>query len=265
VPDDIDTSIPHEARVYDYLLGGKDNYAVDRAVGDQILQVTPQMPVWARHNREFLNRAVRFVAGQGIDQFLDIGTGLPTQANTHEAAHRVNPDARVVYVDYDPIVLAHAQALLDPKGTTAYIENDLRESARLLVEAGKFLDLNRPTAIMLVAVLHHIRDDEAPGAHVRALLDAVPVGSYLVLSHATYDFLDPDDARALRDVLDNSPMTFRARTREEIDRAFLTDLDIVEPGLVATTDWRIEPGDIGTAPDTTRAGHWAVVARKTRA
>ena len=265
MPDDIDTSIPHEARVYDYLLGGKDNYAVDRAVGDQILQVTPQMPVWAKHNRAFLNRAVGFVARQGIDQFLDIGTGLPTVANTHEAAHQANPDARVVYVDYDPIVLAHAQALLDPGGSTAYIESDLRDPARLLAEAGKFLDLSRPTAIMLVAILHHIRDDEAPEKHVRALLDAVPVGSYLVLSHATYDFLDPDAARALRDVLDNSPMTFRARTRDEVKRAFLTGLEVVDPGVVATTDWWIEPGDIGTAPDATRAGHWAVVARKVRA
>jgi hypothetical protein len=259
---EIDTSTPHEARVYDYLLGGKSNYDVDRQAAEQILQVTPQMPAWARQNRQFLKRAVQFVAGEGIDQFLDIGTGLPTVENTHEVAHGINPDARVVYTDYDPLVLAHARALLDPAGSTAYLQQDLRRPDELVAGARELLDFDRPIAVMLVAVLHHLRDDDTPEVHVRRILDAVPTGSYLVLSHATYDFLPPEQAAELKEVLDNSPMTFRARDRREVEEAFLAGLEIVPPGLVATTEWRLQGGDVGTVPDTGRAGHWAVVARK---
>ena len=259
---DLDTSTPHEARVYDYLLGGKNNYEVDRQAGDQILQVTPQMPAQARQNRQFLKRAVQFVAGQGIDQFLDIGTGLPTVENTHEVAHNINPDARVVYTDYDPLVLAHARVLLDAAGNTAYLQQDLRRPDELVTGARAILDFDRPIAVMLVAILHHLLDEDAPEAHVRRIMDAVPVGSYLVLSHATYDFMEPEQAAELHQVLTNSPMTFRARNRDEIEKAFLGGLEVVPPGLVPTTEWRLESGDIGAAPDTSRAGHWAVVARK---
>jgi hypothetical protein len=259
---EIDTSTPHEARVYDYLLGGKSNYGVDRQAAEQILQVTPQMPAWARQNRQFLKRAVQFVAGEGIDQFLDIGTGLPTVENTHEVAHGINPDARVVYTDYDPLVLAHARALLDPAGSTAYLQQDLRRPDELVAGAREILDFDRPIAVMLVAVLHHLRDDDTPEVHVRRILDAVPTGSYLVLSHATYDFLPSEQAAELKAVLDHSPMTFRARDRHEVEEAFLGGLEVVPPGLVATTEWRREGGIIGTVPDTGRAGHWAVVARK---
>ncbi|WP_214405401.1 SAM-dependent methyltransferase [Pseudonocardia lacus] len=261
---ELDTSVPHEARVYDYLLGGKSNYGVDREAGDAILQVTPQMPVWAKQNRQFLKRAVRFVAGEGIDQFLDIGTGLPTVENTHEVALAANPAARVVYTDYDPMVLAHARVLLDAADSTAYLQHDLRQPDELIADARELLDFDRPIAVMLVAVLHHLRDEESPEVHVRRILDAVPAGSYLVLSHATYDFLTPSYAAELHEVLSHSPMTFRARSRDEVQDAFLTGgLDVVPPGLVATTEWRMDNGDIGTTPDTSQAGHWAAVARKT--
>jgi hypothetical protein len=203
------------------------------------------------------------VAKQGVSQFLDIGTGLPTAENTHEVAHAVNPDAQVVYVDYDPLVLAHARALLVGGNRTAYIQGDLRQPAALLDEARQTLDFDKPVAVLLIAVLHHLPDDEDPGAHVRMLLDAVPTGSYLVMTHGTYDFLDPADAARLDQVLTSSPMPFRARSRAEIEAAFLTDLELVEPGLAPTTGWRIEVGEIGTSPDTGSAGHWAVVARKT--
>ncbi len=259
----IDTSTPHEARVYDYILGGKDNYEVDRAAGDQILQVVPQMRAWARQNRGFLKRAVQYVAEQGVSQFFDIGTGLPTAENTHEVAHAVDPDARVVYVDYDPIVLAHARALLASGDNTAYIQGDLRQPAALLDAARETLDFDRPVAVLLIAVLHHLADDEDPGAHVRTLLDAVPAGSYLVMTHGTYDFLDPADAAQLDQVLTASPMPFRARTRAEVEATFLAGLELVEPGMAPTTGWRVETGDTGTPPDTGGAGHWAVVARKT--
>jgi SAM-dependent methyltransferase len=252
---ELDTSIPHEARVYDYILGGKSNYEVDRLAGDQILRVTPQMREQARQNRQFLKRAVQFVAGRGVDQFLDIGTGLPTVENTHEVAHRANPRARVVYTDYDPLVLTHARALLDPAGSTAYLQHDLRRPDELVAEARQILDFDRPVAVMLVAVLHHLRDDERPDEHVRRILDAVPAGSHLVLSHATYDFLDPAGAAELHAVLEGSPMTFRARDRGEVEAMFLGGLEVVPPGLVATTQWP-DGGETGTA------GHWAAVARK---
>lgn len=257
----IDTSVPHEARVYDYILGGKDNYEVDRAAAGQILQVVPQMRAWARQNRAFLKRAVQYVAGQGVSQFFDIGTGLPTAENTHEVAHAVNPDARIVYADYDPIVLTHARALL-VGGGTAYIEGDLRQPSALLDAARETLDFTQPIALMLIAILHHLPDDEDPGAHVRTLLDAVPAGSYLVMTHGTYDFLDPADAARLDQVLTSSPMPFRARTRAEVESTFLADLQLVEPGIAPTTGWRVETGEVGTPPDTSSAGHWAVVARK---
>jgi hypothetical protein len=258
----IDTTVPHEARVYDYILGGKDNYEVDRAAADQILQVVPQMRTWARQNRGFLKRAVRYVAEQGVRQFLDIGTGLPTAENTHEVAHQVDPGARVVYVDYDPLVLAHARVLLEG-GNTAYVQGDLRRPEELLDAARETLDLDEPVAVMLIAILHHLSDDEDPGACVRTVLDAVPVGSYLVLTHGTYDFLDPADAERLHQVLTSSPMPFRARTRAEVEETFLAGLELVGPGMAPTTGWRVETGEVGIVPGTGGAGHWAVVARKT--
>lgn len=256
----IDSSIPHEARVYDYLLGGKDNYEVDRLAANQILAAVPWMQTSAQRNRAFLKRTVEYVAGQGIDQFLDIGTGLPTVANTHEVAQAVNPDVSVVYTDYDPLVLTHARALLSGN-RTSYIDSDLRNPEKLLTVARALLDFSRPVAVMLVAILHHLRDSDDPHKHVRAVLDAVPSGSYLVLSHGTYDFMDADTRTALHAVFADSTMVFRARDRSEVE-AFVTGLELIDPGLVPVTMWRPEQTSITAPADANEVGHWGVVARK---
>jgi hypothetical protein len=258
--DEIDTSRPHEARVYDYILGGKDNYAVDREMGDQILRAMPWMPESAKNNRAFLKRTVRFVVDAGVDQFLDIGTGLPTVENTHEVAQASNPAARVVYVDYDPIVLAHARVLLTG-GHTAYIHADIRQPRHILDEAAAHLDFERPVAVMLVAILHHLLDEDAPFEHVRTLLDAVPSGSYLILTHASLDFLEPDAAAELDAIFKTSGVQFQTRTRSDVER-LVAGLEIVEPGIVPTTAWRPDIRLVGAEPGVKGAGHWGVVARK---
>jgi hypothetical protein len=257
---EIDVSRPHEARVYDYILGGKNNYEADRQVGDNLLKAVPWMPVGAKHNRAFLRRAVQFVAGQGIDQFLDIGTGLPTMQNTHEVALSLNPQAKVVYTDYDPLVLAHARALLTGGGT-AYVHADLRDPRAILAAAAQHLDLGKPVAIMLIAVLHHLLDDDHPVQHVRTLLDAVPSGSYLVLTHATMDFLDEQTAAELGKVFEGSGMRFWARSRADVEQ-FTSGLDLVEPGIVPVTAWRPEHGEVGVPPTADGVGHWGAVALK---
>ncbi|MEJ2577688.1 MAG: SAM-dependent methyltransferase [Kineosporiaceae bacterium] len=190
-----DTSVPHPARRYDYWLGGKDNFAADRASGDAIEAVFPTIRVTAVENRRFLARAVRFLTAEvGIDQFLDVGTGIPTANNTHEVAQQVNPAATVVYVDNDPIVLAHARALLNshPNGATAYIDADLRQPETILTDPAlaATLDLSRPVALMLVSVMHFFPDQDEPHAIVHQLAQALPADSYLVLSHASGDFVD---------------------------------------------------------------------------
>ncbi len=254
---EIDSRRPHEARVYDYILGGKESYAVDRAVGDQMIAAVPSMPAGARANRDFLRRAVRSVAEQGVDQFLDIGTGLPTAENTHEVAEAANPAARTLYVDYDPLVHVHAQALLVSENTS-YVLSDLREPRPILDAAARHLDLERPVAVLLVAVLHHLLDTDEPHRHVRTVLDAVPAGSHLILSHATWDFVTPTEVERLEAVTAASGMRIRPRSRAEI-ASFLDGLELVEPGLVAVTAWRPE----GDGPATTEGvGHYGVVARK---
>lgn len=257
---EIDTSRPQEARVYDYILGGKDNYAVDRAVGDQMIAAMPAMPVGARANRAFLGRAVRFVAEQGVDQFLDIGTGLPTADNTHEVAERTVPGAHTLYVDYDPIVHVHAQALLVGENTS-YVLGDLREPGPILDAASRHLDFGRPVAVLFVAVLHHLLDTDEPHRHVRTVLDAVPAGSYLILSHATWDFVAPEDVAPLQAVFAGSGMQFRPRSKAEIE-PFLAGLELVEPGLVPVTAWRPEDGGSTGSAVSGGVGHWGVVARK---
>jgi SAM-dependent methyltransferase len=256
-----DTSVAHPARRYDYWLGGKDNFAADRESGDAIAAVFPTIRVTAVENRRFLMRAVEFLAGEaGIDQFLDIGTGIPAANNTHEVAQRINPAARVVYVDNDPIVLAHARALLTshPHGTTAYIDADLRDPAGILDDPAltTALDLSRPVALMLVAVMHFIPDQNDPVGLVRQLTAALPPGSYLVLSHATGDLVDGatvDEGRALL-----GPQ-FRFRTHDEIAR-FFDGHELVPPGIAPVPDWR--PADDGS-PRASAAdvSMWAGVAK----
>jgi O-methyltransferase involved in polyketide biosynthesis len=240
----IDTSVAHPARVYDYWLGGKDNFAADRALGEAIKAAVPTIQVMARANRAFLGRAVRFLAAEaGIRQFLDVGTGIPTVGNTHEVAQRVAPDARVVYVDNDPIVLVHARALMTshPAGATAFIEADLREPQKILADPAlaATLDLTRPVALMLVAVLMYFRDEEDPRGMVSALVDALPSGSYLTVTHPTADFNAEAMAGAVA-AAEHGGITLVPRDRAQT-AAFFTGLDLVEPGVVPVLAWRPDP------------------------
>jgi S-adenosyl methyltransferase len=256
-----DTSVAHQARMYDYVLGGKDNFAADREAVEAWLKVDPGVAFGSRANRAFLGRAVRYLARQaGVRQFLDIGTGIPTAGNTHEVAQAVAPESRVVYVDYDPIVLAHARALLKshPAGVTDYIDADLRDTSAILSQAGQVLDFTRPVAVTLLSLLHAIPDSDDPHAIVARLLDAVPSGSYLAISHAGSDLLD---RAALDDLEEITVQMVRLepafRRREQVER-FFDGTDLVEPGLVRVEEWRPEP-----ATDTTgRSTLWCAVGRK---
>ena len=239
-PPSFDTSRAHPARVYDYLLGGKDNYQADREAGDQVIAAMPSVPAGARANRAFLRRAVGYlVAEAGIRQFLDIGTGLPTADNTHEVAQSLAPESRVVYVDNDPIVLAHARALLTscPAGATAYIDADARDTATIVREAGRTLDFTKPVAVMMLLLLHFIPDADEPGKIVRELLAPLAPGSYLVVTAAASDI----QTEQLTGVATryNSQVTtgFTARSREQIARYF-DGLELIEPGIVPVADWR---------------------------
>jgi hypothetical protein len=264
-PLSFDTSVPHPARRYNYWLGGKDNFAADRASGDVVETMFPTIRLAAMENRRFLVRAVDFLVREaGIDQFLDIGTGIPSADNTHEVAQRISPAARVVYVDNDPIVLVHARALLTshPEGATTYLDADLRAPDSILGAPSlrSTLDLSRPVALMLVAVLHFIHDDSRPYELVRHLVDALPVGSYLVMSHATHDYVtaeekagwdSPAQWRALAD--------FRFRSQEEFAR-FFEGHELIPPGIVPLAEWR--PATVGDArPDPATIANWCGVAR----
>ncbi|MFF5843106.1 SAM-dependent methyltransferase [Streptomyces massasporeus] len=236
----IDSSKAHPARVYDVFLGGKDHYAADRDAAAAALAANPRGYLDVRHNRDFLRRAVTTLVEQdGIRQFLDIGTGLPTAENVHQIAQRITPESRVVYVDNDPVVLAHARALLTsgPEGRTDYIDADLRDPARILEQAAKTLDFDRPVALCLVAVLHFVADEEAYPL-VSGLLDELPVGSRLVLSHLTED-LNPENIRAVQRTYTERGFTFVLRSRADVER-FFTDsgLEIADPGIVPAHRWR---------------------------
>ena len=237
-----DTSVAHVARIYDYWLGGKDNYAVDRAAGDAGLRAYPDLIHSVRANRAFLGRAVHYLVTEaGIRQFLDIGTGLPSASNTHEVAQRFVPQARVVYVDNSPVVLAHARALLGsgPQGATAFIEADLRDTGRILAEAARILDLSQPVAVLLLGVLPFIPDDDDPAAIVARLMAAVPPGSYLAVAHPASDIAAEQVARSVRrfNLQARDPVTVRSYA--EVAR-FFDGLDLVEPSLVQLHRWRAE-------------------------
>ncbi|GGL12066.1 hypothetical protein Sme01_68560 [Sphaerisporangium melleum] len=242
-PPRINTSVPHSARIWNYLLGGKDNYHVDRLAGDRVVEVFPGMRDITRHSRHMLTRAVRFLAGEaGIRQFLDIGTGLPTEDNTHEVAQRVAPESRIVYVDNDPLVLVHAQALLTstPEGKTDYIEADVRDPERILAAAAETLDFSRPTALMLMGILGLVADHDEARSIVTRLMDALPAGSYLAL----YDGADTDPAyvEALRRH-NSAPgvVAYTPRSPELIGRYF-DGLTLLEPGITSVSHWRAESG-----------------------
>ncbi|MCM6778246.1 SAM-dependent methyltransferase [Nocardia sp. CDC159] len=242
---DLQQQRPHSARMYDYFLGGKDNYQVDREYATQIQRVFPSVGVAARINRAFMHRATWYLASQvGIRQFLDIGAGIPTEPNLHQVAQQIAPDARVVYVDNDPLVMAFAQALLrgTPQGRTAYVHADAADPESILTapQLRETLDLDQPVALSLIAVLHFLPDDRDPYKAVSTLLDALAPGSYLVISHLTVDF-DPDTVHRVVEVFRDGGVPFQARTRKEIGR-FFSGLELVEPGIGAPHRWRpIEP------------------------
>lgn len=247
-PPSIDTSVPHTARVWNYWLGGKDNYPVDRVTGDQIRATMPGIVDTARAVRGFLDRAVRYLTDEvGIRQFLDVGTGLPTHNNTHEVAQAVAPECRIVYVDNDPLVLVHARALLTstPEGVTDYIDADLRDPDKILREAARKLDFTQPIALMLLGILNHIMDNDHSYATVTRLLDALPAGSYLVMSHFTalVDSAVVEEGMRIYNESGGTPPV-RGRSRAELIRYF-DGLELLEPGLVSVSRWRPEPNEFG--------------------
>ena len=245
---DLQLDRPHPARVYDYLLGGKDNFAADRAAAQAGLEANPNSRIPPRENRAFLRRVVRYLARDaGISQFLDIGTGIPTSPNVHEIAQDADPQARVVYVDNDPIVLAHARALLTsgPVGKTAYIDADVRDVGRILSSAvlRQTLDMNQPVGLLLIAVMHFIADEDDPWDLAARLLAELPAGSYLALSHLTGDF-DPAAWQGVAAVYRRSGITMQVRPLAAVER-FFTGLDLLDPGVVSLPRWRPDPIDIG--------------------
>jgi hypothetical protein len=264
LPPEIDTSRPHPARIYDYGLGGKNHFAADREVADKVIESWPAVRTAGRENRAFLGRTVRYLAAaEGIRQFLDIGTGLPTTNNVHEVAQDVAPSSRVVYADNDPLVLAHAQALLTsaPAGRTAYIQADLRAPEEILSSpvVRSVIDFDQPLALMLVAVLHFVQDEDKPAEIIEVLLDALPPGSYLVASHVTGEH-DPTGPAAGQRAYRESRMRAQLRDSDVFARLAFSGLELVPPGVVLVSEWRPEGDGPRPAPDEVNC--YGGVARK---
>ena len=256
-----DTSVAHPARIWDYFLGGKDNFAADRMAAQDVLEVMPTMAMVARAGRAFLAAAVHYLATSGgVSQFLDIGTGLPTANNTHEVAQRANPQARIVYVDNDPIVLSHARALLTsgPDGKTAYVDADIRDTDRILAEAARTLDFSQPVAVMLLAVLHFVPDADDPYKITSRVLEALPSGSFLALSHASSDIETGLVAAGAERYNERSAVPITPRTRAQVTR-FFDGLDVVDPGVVPLGHWH--PGPLQQF-DSSRLPTYCAVGRK---
>jgi hypothetical protein len=257
---DFDTSVAHVARVYNYWLGGTDNYPADRAAAEQAIAAFPDIVHSARANRAFLRRAVTYLVTEaGIRQFLDIGTGIPSANNTHEVAQRLAPDSRIVYVDNDPAVLAQSRALLTstPQGVTDYIDADLRNADRILEGAAATLDFSQPVAVMLMAILQHISDEAEPQVIVGKLIAAVPAGSYLTLSHPAKDIHAAEMAEMAKRL--NQMMAEKVTFRTEAEVApFCAGLELVEPGMVNVPQWRPDTAEEAASP----AALWSGVARK---
>ncbi len=245
----LDTNVPQTARIWNYWLGGKDNFAVDRAVGAQVREAFPEIVDMARASRAFLVRAVSYLAGEaGIRQFLDIGTGLPTADNTHEVAQRVAPESRVVYVDFDPLVLVHARALLtsSPEGVTNYVDADLRDTDKILQAAASTLDLTQPTTLMLLGILGHLADDDEAQSIVKRLVGALPSGSHLVISDGTNTSKQVVEAARIWNQSANP--TYHLRSPEQIAR-FFDGLELLDPGVVSQPRWRPDPSSAGLPTD----------------
>ena len=253
----IRTDIPHPARVYDYMLGGKDNFAADREIADLQLRFIPELQVSARGNRDFLVRVVRFLSDQGIRQFLDIGTGLPTSPNTHEIAQDGHPDARVVYVDNDPVVFLRAEALMTENDRIAVVRADLRDVDEVLSRAGRLLDFSKPVALLLVAVLHNLLDSDDPAGIAARYMAALAPGSYVVISHSTDEF-DPERNRQASAAALEAGATWIPRGKEAI-AAMFNGVPLIEPGLVLVSYWRPDVG--GPGPNADRGWAYGGVAR----
>ncbi|MEU2610995.1 SAM-dependent methyltransferase [Micromonospora sp. NPDC007271] len=261
----IDPSVPHPARRYDYWLGGKDNFAADRRSGDAVAAAYPAIRTTVIENRRFMQRATRYLAGTaGIRQFLDLGTGIPTSPNMHEIAQGIAADSRVAYVDNDPIVLAHARALLTstPEGATAYVDADLREPERILndPEVRATIDFDRPVGLMLVAILHFLTDVNDPHGITRRLIEALPSGSYVVISHATTDLVPREVAATAAPVTTTSMIDMAFRTRGEV-AAFFDGLELVPPGISPITEWHSDAPPEHRTP-AAQASMYGAVARK---
>lgn len=261
-PVEIDTSKPHPARMYDWFLGGKDNYPIDEQMARQLLAVDARGRDMARVNRAFMHRATRWLAENGIRQFLDIGAGIPTEPNLHQIAQQTAPDARIVYCDNDPIVLAHAAALLrsTPEGATEYIQADARKPEVILEAAYKVLDFDRPIALSLLALLHFLDDEDGAAELVDRLVDQLAPGSYLILSQTTGDF-DPEGAAEAAAMYKARGMTLRPRSRAELT-AFFHGLELVDPGVSLSADWHPELGEVIDVPGDEPIPGYAGVARK---
>ncbi|KAB2348045.1 SAM-dependent methyltransferase [Actinomadura rudentiformis] len=247
----VNSSVPHSARIWNYWLGGKDNYPVDQAVGEEIKKVFPGIVQTALADRAFLGRAVWHLVDEvGIRQFLDIGTGLPTVDNTHEVAQRIAPECRIVYVDNDPLALTHARALLNSsaEGATSYIDADLRDPEHILAKARETLDFDRPIAIMLLGIVHFILDDEEAQTIIKRLMDAVPSGSHLAMTHAC-DFVNAEEVRAnIREWNEHGTPKMTVRSYDQVSRLF-AGLELVDPGLVSLPRWRPEASPWGEPPE----------------
>jgi trans-aconitate methyltransferase len=257
---DFDTRVPHIARVYDYWLGGTDNFPADRAMGERTIAAYPNLVHSVRANRAFLARTVRYLAGQaGIRQFLDIGTGIPTANNTHEVAQRIAPESRIVYVDHDPVVLAHAKALLTstPEGASAYLDGDLRDPSAILAAAADTLDFGQPVAVMLIAVVHFIGDDAEASAIINRLMGACVPGSFLAISHVACDIDAEQIAEMVRRLNETTAEKTTLRDRAGVTRLF-DGLELVEPGVIRAAEWRPDTDAEAASP----AALWGGVARK---
>ena len=263
---DIDTSRPHPARMYDYYIGGKNHFAADRALADKALASWPAGRIGLRENRKFLGRVVRYLAAEaGIRQFLDIGSGLPATNNVHEVAQRVAPASRVAYIDNDPMVLTHAQALLtsSPEGRTAYLQADLRQPERMLTcpLLREVLDFSQPIAVMLIAVLHFLRDEDKPDEIIGTLLDALPPGSYLAASHMTMEH-DPVGVGGGQQAYLDAGLTMNSRDSDQFARMVFSGLEMVPPGVVLVSEWR--PDSRAPRPTPGEVSCYGGVARKVR-
>jgi len=261
---EIDSAKPHSARMYDYFLGGKNHFAADREAAAEVLRNSPSVRVAARENRAFLGRAVRYLAAEaGIRQFLDIGTGLPTTNNVHQVAQTAAPSSRVVYTDYDPLVLAHAWALLTsaPEGRTAYIQADLRNPEAIVSDptTREVLDFGQPIGLVLVAILHFVQDSAQPGQIIATLLDALPSGSYLVASHLTTEH-DPAATAAGQRAMQRAGIAMQKRDSDVFAELAFRGLELVPPGVVLVSEWR--PDDSGPRPQPAEVSCYGGVGRK---